>query len=142
MAETVITMVSNPFCGPCAVAHQRLETWLSQREDLQLKVVFTTADHDDDLRTKVARHVIALSMLDNKDLTKRALDEWYAQPSKKYESWAAKFPVVLNGEMDRVTKKQKEWCEMAEISLTPTILVNGYKLVEPYTLEDIKYLLE
>lgn len=141
-AETIITMVSNPFCGPCATAHQQLETWLSERDDLQLKVVFTTADHDDDSRTKVARHVAALSKLENRDIAKKALNEWYSESGKKYETWAQKFPVELDNETNTITKKQKEWCKLTEISFTPTIFVNGYKLMSPYQLEDIKYLLD
>lgn len=140
-AETVITMVSNPFCGPCATAHKTIEDWLENRDDIKVKVVFTTANHDNDERTKVARHVTALSLLDDKKIAEKALNDWYAQSNKKYEDWASKFPVSFNGEMNTVTEKQKAWCDMAEISFTPTILVNGYKLVDPYRLEDIKYLL-
>ena len=140
-AEIVITMVSNPFCGPCAKAHQIIDEWLSYRDDLQLKIIFTTANHDDDGRTKVARHVSALTSLKDPKLVEKALNDWYALNPKKYETWAEKFPISFNGEMHQVTERQKAWCEMAEITFTPTILINGYKLPEPYRLEDIKYLL-
>ncbi|WP_199138431.1 cysteine peptidase family C39 domain-containing protein [Pedobacter sp. ASV12] len=140
-AEIVITMVSNPFCGPCAKAHQTIDEWLSYRDDIQLKIIFTTANHDDDARTKVSRHVSALTTLNDPKLVEKALNDWYAQSPKKYETWAEKFPISFNGEMDIVTEKQKAWCDMAEIAYTPTILINGYKLPEPYRLEDIKYLL-
>lgn len=140
-AETTITMVSNPFCGPCAKAHEILDQWISVRDDIKLKVIFTTADHDNDERTKVARHVAALSRLNDAKLLENALNDWYKQSTKKYETWAEKYPISFNGEMNSVTEKQKEWCAMAEIAVTPTILVNGYKLPEPYRLEDIKYLL-
>lgn len=140
-AETVITMVSNPFCGPCATTHRLLEEWLEERDDIQLKVVFTTANQDDDGRTKVARHVTALSLLKDETMVKRALNDWYSQSTKNYETWAAQYPVSFNGEMNAVTERQKAWCEMTEIQFTPTILINGYKLVDPYQLEDIKYLL-
>ncbi|WP_214229600.1 thioredoxin domain-containing protein [Pedobacter sp. B4-66] len=140
-AETVITMVSNPFCGPCGATHKELDEWLSERDDLQLKVVFTTANHDDDNRTKVARHATALSLVENKNLVEKALSDWYGRPSKDYESWADKYPVSYDEDIKSATEKQQKWCEMAEISFTPTILINGYKLVEPYQLSDIKYLL-
>lgn len=140
-AETVITMVSNPFCGPCATAHKALDNWLAERDDLQLKIIFTTADHDDDQKTKVAKHVTALSLLNDTLLVEKALNTWYTQKDKQYETWAAKYPVSFNGEMAKVTEKQKLWCDGAEIAFTPTILINGYKLIEPYRLEDIKYLI-
>lgn len=141
-AETVITMVSNPFCEPCATAHKKLDEWLRTRDDIQLKIVFTTASHDDDARTKVARHISALSMSNDKELVEEALTSWYDQTHKNYKTWAEKYPVSFNDEISLVTKKQKEWCEMADITATPTILVNGYKLTVPYRLDDIRYLID
>lgn len=140
-AEIVITMVSNPFCGPCAKAHQTIDEWLQYRDDIQLKLVFTSSNVDDDPRTKVSRHLSALSNLENKELVGRSLNDWYNSKSKNYENWAVKYPVDLNDGLAQVTEKQNAWCELAEITFTPTILVNGYKLPEPYKLEDVKYLL-
>lgn len=140
-AETIITMVSNPFCGPCAQAHQVLDEWLAYRDDIQIKILFTTADHDDDQKTKVSRHISALSLLNDTALVEKALNDWYGQSSKKYDEWAKRYPVELSEKMAEVTAKQKAWCELTEITFTPTILVNGYKLPTPYRLEDIKYLL-
>lgn len=140
-AETTITMVSNPFCGPCAKAHETLDQWLSVRDDIKLKIIFTASADDNDQRTKVSRHVTALSLLNDASLLENALNDWYKQGSKKYETWAAQYPVTINTDMNQVTEKQKAWCDLTEIAFTPTILVNGYKLPEPYRLEDIKYLL-
>nr|WP_199158499.1 cysteine peptidase family C39 domain-containing protein [Pedobacter sp. ASV2] len=140
-AETVITMVSNPFCGPCSKAHKTIEEWLQTRDDIQLKVIFSTADHDHDSGTKMARHITALSLLKDQSITEKALNAWYDQTNKKYENWAEQFPVSVNDEVASVTEKHRAWCKMAEITFTPTILINGYKLPEPYRLEDIKYLI-
>ncbi len=140
-AETTITMVSNPFCEPCAKAHQTLDDWLRTRKDIKLKIIFTSADDDNEGRTKVSRHAAALSLLNDSELLKNALNDWYGQTNKKYEQWAAKYPVNFNGEQSIVTEKQKAWCDFAEIRYTPTILVNGYKLPQPYRIQDIKYLL-
>lgn len=140
-AETVITMVSNPFCGPCSKAHKTIEEWLQNREDIHLKVIFSTADHDHDSGTKMARHITALSLKNDQQQTEKALNAWYNQTNKKYENWAVQYPVEINDEVAGVTEKHKAWCKMAEIAFTPTILINGYKLPDPYRLEDIKYLL-
>ncbi|WAC41404.1 cysteine peptidase family C39 domain-containing protein [Pedobacter sp. SL55] len=140
-AQTIITMVSNPFCGPCAKAHETLDKWLKTRSDIQLEIVFTTADHDDDQRTKVARHVTALSLTNDVALVEKALNHWYELREKKYENWAKDFQIEIGEEVNVATKKQKQWCKMAEITFTPTILVNGYKLPEPYQLDDLPYLI-
>lgn len=140
-ASTIITMVSNLFCGPCAKAHQTIEQWLKNRDDLQLKIIFTTANHDDDKRTKVARHLSALSLSEDAEKIETALNDWYNQSEIKYDTWAEKYPVTIPIDTQKITERQKEWCELTEITETPTILINGYKLPEPYQLDDIKYLL-
>jgi len=140
-AETIITMVSNPFCGPCATTHKTLDQWLNTRDDIQVKIVFTTANHDDDPKTKVARHLTALSSLGDRRKVEQALNDWYDSAKKDYDTWAENYPVQANGDMELVTQRQKEWCELAEVTFTPTILINGYKLPNPYRLDDIKYLL-
>lgn len=139
-AGNVITMVSNPLCGPCAAAHRILDTWLSNTDDVQLKIVFTTASHDDDERTRIARHILALSVSDQ-DVAERALNDWYKSNNKGYEDWATHYPVSLDSSLNEAIQKQRDWCDMTDITFTPTILVNGYKLVSPYKLEDLQYLL-
>lgn len=140
-AKTVLTMVSNPFCGPCGLAHQTIDKWLKSREDIKLKVLFATANHDRDAGTKVARHLNALSLSDDKKIVERALNAWYSQATKNYDTWVIQFPVSSDQITATATEKQKEWCLKAEITYTPLILINGYKLTEPYQLNDIEYLL-
>lgn len=50
--------------------------------------------------------------------------------------------------MNEELKKQEEeidkmraWCDEAEITFTPTIYVNGYRLPEKYKVEELKYIL-
>ena len=137
----VITMVSNPFCAPCAAAHRILDTWLNSRDDLQVRIVFTTADDERDPRTKISRHLSALNQLQDSRVAEKALNDWYSNGNKNYTAWSNRFPTEMNQELNVVTQRQKEWCNMANISFTPTILVNGYKLPEAYSLDDIRYLL-
>ncbi|MBT2559782.1 thioredoxin domain-containing protein [Pedobacter sp. ISL-68] len=141
-AETVITMVSNPFCGPCGKAHETLEELLNSRDDLQVKVLFATTGHNQKERTKVAMHLTSLNQLPDKTLVGNALSDWYKHQHKRYEFWAEKYPSNLNDETILAINKQNEWCEMADITFTPTILVNGYKLPQPYHPSDLRYLIE
>ncbi|WP_443943543.1 thioredoxin domain-containing protein [Pedobacter sp. AW1-32] len=140
-ADKTITMVSNLFCNPCMKTHEMLQKWLLEKDDINVKIIFTTANKENDERTKVARHIIALNQLDDKKLVEEAIDNWYKRTDKNYEDWAKIFPVVFNLDLDIVMKKQKEWCRMVEITHTPTILINGYKLPDLYTLEEIKQFL-
>lgn len=138
-AENVITIVSNPYCQPCAKAHKILEEWLSERDSFKVQIIFSTQNHRDDPRTKVAIHLHCLNDANNKALTERAIHDWYNQKQKKYQDWINTYPVNEVHAVNDFVKKQKDWCELAQIEVTPTIFLNGYAIPKPWQLEDIKY---
>jgi hypothetical protein len=50
----------------------------------------------------------------------------------------------MNGELRIQDKKidgMKEWCDKAEIRVTPTIFYNSYQLPDVYNIGDLKYFL-
>lgn len=140
-AKTVITIVTNPFCPPCKKSHQILDSWLEGDIDIQVKVIFATPDEDDEIRTKAARHFAALSKMEDRTVVRTALSDWYAQTTKNYEDWALKFPVPKYDDVNLVTSRQKQWCDHAQITYTPTILVDGYRLPPPYKVDDLLFFL-
>lgn len=141
-ARTSIIMVSNPYCPPCSKMHELLETLLEQRTDLQARIIFNANNTSEDIKTPVSRHLMALNRLDDKEIVKRALNDWYEQKEKDYKAWAKAYPVDLNEAEYYKIDRQKAWCEMAEVTATPTLLLNGYRLPEHYQLPDLKYMLD
>jgi protein-disulfide isomerase len=141
-ASNVITMVSNPYCPPCSKMHKVLDELLDERADLQARIVFTAKNADDDIKTPISRHLVALNELPDKTHIKNALNDWYEQKQKNYDSWAKAYPIALNGVEYNKMDKQKAWCELAEVTATPTMLLNGYRLPDLYQLPDLKYMLE
>lgn len=117
-----------------------MEDLLKTKKDVLVKVLFSTPDRDDDFRTKAARHLSALTLADDKELAGQALAHWYSK-KETYENWSVKYPIADNDNSHNVRKIQKEWCEMADITFTPTILINGYKLPSVYSPEDLRFLL-
>jgi uncharacterized membrane protein len=140
-ADNIITMVSNPYCPPCAKTHNILHEWLNSNPNLQARLVFTANNNEDDIKTPVTRHLMALNESADQGLVKRALHDWYQQKQKDYKAWAKAYPVTLDETKFYKLQSQQEWCNIAEIKATPTLLVNGYRLPEAYQIQDIKYLL-
>lgn len=141
-AEQVLTIVSSPYCPPCSVTHQKVAKWLENRPDLQLRMVYSVQPDDPD-KKKMAfvNHLISLSM-ENEQIVGEALHNWYGQERKDFEKWAAQFPVRQQATgHEKTLEKHAEWCKKAEIAFTPTIFINGYKLPDPYHLEDLKYMI-
>jgi len=137
-AELVITMVSNPYCKPCARAHKTLDEWLAVRDDIKLQMVFTPPDAKDP-KWEVASHLMSLKLTQDDPSLKRALDDWYGKKYKNYAAWAKHYRVkedVVNVEL---LKRQAGWCKMTKVTSTPTVFINGRKLPPNYQPEDIKY---
>ncbi|MFC3560534.1 vitamin K epoxide reductase family protein [Pedobacter jamesrossensis] len=139
-APITITMVSNPACVACAKAHDFLDTWMLIREDIQVKVLFATDRDEHDFRYKVARHLIALTQSGDANLAGNALKDWYGK-RVKYEGWAVRYPVSKSDSDKTALNHQRKWCRVANITVTPTIFVNGYQIPKGYELEDLKYIL-
>lgn len=43
----------------------------------------------------------------------------------------------INGKVEAMSA----WCDAAEITHTPTLFVNGYRLPENYDIEELRYIL-
>lgn len=140
-AGNIITMVSNPYCPPCAKTHHALDEWLNRNPDIQVRLVFTANNTDADFKTPVTRHLMALNELTDKSKVKQALNDWYDQKHKDYDAWAKAHPVTLDETKYYKLDRQQEWCNLAEVRATPTLLVNGHRLPDVYRIQDIKYLL-
>ncbi|MGY4536245.1 putative membrane protein [Mucilaginibacter sp. UYNi724] len=141
-ANNVITMVTNPYCQPCAKMHKVLSEIINQNGDVQARIVFTAQNTDSDQQTPVTRHLMALNALLDKTQVKNALHDWYEQKQKDYEAWAKAHPVTLVETDYYKLDAQKAWCEMAEVAVTPTMLINGHLLPSTYQLTDLKYMLQ
>ena len=129
-ASVLITMVSNPFCGPCAKAHEALEKLLGGYADyMKVEFIFTGNAQSEE----VIKHLCSLPEAQQNE----ALHEWYKIIN--YEEWAVKYPAKFSQEAENQLLKHREWSNQAEISHTPTFFINGKELVSPYKIEDLKY---
>jgi hypothetical protein len=139
-AQYHILKVCNPYCGPCAKTHPVLEQ-LFDTGKIDLQIIFLSGGNEE-TRLDTVRHLMALAAKGDVTQTRQALDTWYGQEQKDYAAFAARYP--LNGELKQQEQKiqsMRSWCELENISYTPTLFVNGYELPKAYTVDDLKYLL-
>ena len=71
--------------------------------------------------------------------TQQALDDWYLAKKKDYDVFALKYP--MNGELKEQENKldlMKHWCDEAEVTATPTFFINGRRLPETYSINELK----
>ncbi|MFD0798010.1 vitamin K epoxide reductase family protein [Maribacter chungangensis] len=139
-AKYDVIKVCNPYCGPCADAHPVLEA-LVQKGIINLQILFTARIEDDHIANPV-RHFLAIDTLGKPKETQKALDAWYNAQTKDYALFSKAFP--LNGALavqDEKITKMRAWCDVENITHTPTLFINGHELPNEYSVEDVKEVL-
>jgi len=149
-ASYKLLKVCNPYCGPCSKAHQPMEDLLDNNPDLQLQIIFTATNNEEDIKTPPVKHLLAIAEKNEETIVQQALDDWYLPDTKDYEAFSAKYP--MNGELQQQNAKieaMKDWCDKTGINFTPSFFVsipgnNGpailyFKLPEIYNVADLKY---
>ena len=141
-AHNTIIKVCNPYCGPCAKAHPKIEALLEQNKNVKAKIIFTTENDEANPAFKPVTHLLAIAEKNNYAKTKQALDDWYLPDDKDYNEFEKKYPP--NGELLKQGHKlemMEKWCKATDIAFTPTIFINGQQLPDAYSIEDLQYFL-
>lgn len=137
-AQHTLVVVTNPYCGPCAKAHQQLEELLANHPKLCIYLIFTTC-YSEKIRRFVS-HILSLSSVKMVE----AFSNWHSVSDKNYESWAERFPVEKPSTDDTVISTIDAYCEWTnnpELKGTPTFYFNGSLLPKLYRLSDLKWVL-
>ncbi|GAB3503591.1 vitamin K epoxide reductase family protein [Emticicia fontis] len=141
-ASNTIIKICNPYCKPCEKSHVELEDIIKRNKDIKLKIIYITRNTELDKGSIIVKHLLAIAAEGNINKTQKALDDWYLNVSKDYDTFLAKYPI--NGELYEQGVKieaMSAWCDKAHVTHTPTIFVNGYRLPENYNVEELKYIL-
>lgn len=137
-ADFVITVFSNPYCNPCANMHKRLNELVDS--DCCIQYVFTS--FNDELSI-INKYFIAAYQTFGAERTWQILTEWYERGRGCGEAFFN--DMKLSTDTKIVTEEfelHEMWRQHTKFNATPTILVNGKKLPQPYQVEDLKYFIE
>lgn len=132
-----LVLVSNPYCRPCARAHEVLHTWLEEGVSCKVTLIFS---HPVDRSDKRRQFVELVSGVEDRPSQWRLFNEWFSNEKKDLEEWAKRHGLSATT-LPYKDELLREWLAGADVKATPTIFVNGYRLPAPYRLEDIKYLI-
>lgn len=128
-ATHTVTMVTNPYCKPCAYRHQELSDLIKRNNDINAQIIFSF-DGINGVKTKMALHTMAL---DQNGTAQIALVDWYRRLDLNYEAWSADYPVTKPlPNWETTLEHNLEWSALANIDVTPTLFINGYKLPKQY----------
>lgn len=137
-ATHILTVVTNPYCRPCARKYKELDELLRQSVNLSVRLIFPTSEADNDKVTRLAEHLLALDPA----VAPIALTAWFNQSEFSYEVWASQFPMPANrGDARQRALAHGRWCWAAGITSTPTVFLNEHRFPDLYRLADVAWLL-
>ncbi len=74
-----------------------LEEIIQHNPDINVRVIFTATNKENDRGAAVVKHLLAIQAQNNLQQTEKALDDWYLTDKKDYEVFAKKYPLHTNG---------------------------------------------
>ena len=141
-ADFLITVVTNPLCGPCARLHAHIDKLLNRyREQICVQYIFTHFEGDEN-KLGVQR-LIAIYQNYEMGESQKIYKEWYDIEIPKIKQFEEKYNIDIKSQKV-INEKQKHdnFTKTNGITLTPTILINGYLLPIEYSIEDVMTFIE
>ena len=138
-SNTIITIISNPFCGHCKEAHEVIETILEKHQnDVQIQVILkTNLDTENEESKKLFRSLIGIYKQYGETVFTIALKDWF--DNKNIEQWFSLFPINATTEFDTIFNNQHKWCEENDYNFTPAIFINGYEYPQIYDRKNLQF---
>ena len=140
-AKNEIIKVCNPFCGPCAKAHPILEEILYTNPNVKLRIMFNGNNDAANRGGAVAKHFISLYLSKGQLAVKQAMHYWYGSKEKNIEDLKERYSVEEHIDSAAIKEAMNRWQKEAEVTVTPTIYVSGFRLPTTYKTTDLKNVL-
>ena len=135
-ARMRITVLSNPHCGPCALAHEQIEQILNLcGDDVCVQYVLTFFNPS---LENSCRYLISCYDAKDMDSTRKYYTDWYAKGKYEYKKLIKENADKLyDARISAELNKHLSWRKKAGFTATPTILVNGYVLPKTFSITDL-----
>ncbi|MCZ8088995.1 vitamin K epoxide reductase family protein [Flavobacterium sp.] len=139
-SKTEITIITNPFCGHCKIAHNIIEKiYETHKENIKINIIINTSlDYETDERKKFFRILLSIYFDEGEKKFVEALNFWFG--IQDLEKWQKNYRMSFDIEnIDKFYRTLNEWCVDNGFIYTPIILINGYKYPNTHSNEDIEF---
>ena len=137
-AQYRLTILTNPYCNPCAAMHARMKG--IRQTGCCVEMVFSSFGEAYD---RVCHLMIAAYQQLGPDRAWQLYEEWFAGGKSRQEAFFES--LGLDAEAQDVLAEyalHEAWREQIGFSATPTLLVNGYRMPTTYQMEDFVELMK
>lgn len=139
-AACQVVAILSPICGPCLEAYEVLKKLrLKYGDQIGITIRFSlgkeTVVKEPIVRSMLSYLANDSSLFDSPEKIIKMLDTWFQTQdlnhfSKMYSSYK-------NEDVLPYITEMQEWIRASNVSYTPTIFINGYKLSDPYIFDDL-----
>lgn len=132
-AEHTLTVVTNPLCGPCRRLHSELEVLIEHTDTINCQFVFVGSAAS----VPVIQKLLGLHPAD----AVRAMHQWYRQNDRDNIEWCKDIDhPAKHTDVEQQGQLHARWSELAQVTSTPTLYLNGRQLPLSYMLSDVENL--
>lgn len=137
-SNTIITILINPYCMPCAEFHSRFEKVIIPiKEKICIQYVFVSFKEYEQ-----AAYFLVSSYFNRRERSEIEIiyHNWFLNKRELYlQQTNCKESFIYTDDVIIECKRHEEWAEKNKLYSTPTVLINGYILPETYQIEDLLY---
>jgi len=135
-----ITVLSNPYCNPCAKMHKRIVNLLEQA-NYEFNVQYILSSFQEKWNTTNKYLIAAFLQHPSKGEAGEAiLSHWFEKGTLLKDDYFKDMALDMDNPAIEVEfQKHEAWKTKTQLRSTPTILVNGFQLPGSYKIEDLRY---
>ncbi|MDR2231957.1 MAG: thioredoxin domain-containing protein [Tannerella sp.] len=140
-ATLKITILTNPFCNPCARMHARVDKLLKETKGtVCIRYIFSAFNENLEYAN---RSFIAIYLQKGRETAWQLYSDWFDKGKALEAAFFNDMQLdMTNPAIESEFAKHEAWKEKTQLRATPTIVVNGFKLPDNYKIEDLQYFTE
>jgi protein-disulfide isomerase len=140
-ARLQITILTNPFCNPCASMHRRVENFLQETQGrVCIRYIFASFHPRRDFASK---GLIAAYLQKERNKFEHIIADWFQEGKLLKEAFFNDLQLdMTDPAIEAELQKHEAWRAKTQLRATPTIIINGYQLPGNYKIEDLRYFIE
>jgi hypothetical protein len=152
-APVQLIVACNPYCEPCARAHEVLHRLTEQYGDeLGLTIRFAVNQHQKNekyletvvhLMSIIKRGLYSNTADEQKVLTRSVLHDWFDWMDM--EKFTARYPLPPYTDLKDIADwlgDHGQWSHENKVTATPTLFINGYEYPPGYHFIDLPFLMQ
>lgn len=138
-SKLLITILTNPYCEPCAEMHYRLKK-IMQHDENRYCIQYIISNYNNP-SSNSGKMLISAYLNRGEKYASLLFDNWFKYGKYHDEDFFKNENITIEDKANEEYSKHTNWIEQNNIMATPTLFINGYKLPNEYKIEDLNHIL-